>query len=175
MFLKKLYQYNKFLFFIVLVFLLGYGYLNYKWGISATPIHQYGMYSGKAFLKDTLQLYIVKANVKIIEESAISQTERDIIQSYPDYYEKHKNSNDQVYNTVSVFFNYAGFSTEKNRYKFVNDINHSLFNKWYLQKIETIIKEPIKSIQVIKQQLSWQSDRLTAIGKPTKITFIAAE
>ena len=175
MFLRKLYQYNKILFFIVLIFLLGYCYLNYKWGITATPIQQYGMYSGKAFLKDTLKLYIVKANGKIIEEAAISQIERDIIQSYPDYYEKHIMSNNAVYNTVSVFFKYAGISTEKNRFKFVNTINDNQFNDWYLNKIEHIIKEPIIKIQVFKQRLCWESGRLGAIGKPTKISFIAAE
>ena len=175
MFLKKLYQYNKILFFVVLVFLTGYIYLNYKWGMTATPIQQYGMFSGKAFLKDTLQLYIVKANGKKIEESYISQTERDIIQSYPDFYEKHTQSNNEIYNTLSVFFNYAGLSTEKNRYKFVNNITDSQFNKWYLNKIEGIIKEPIVSIEAYKQQLTWESDSFRVIGKPAKISFIGAE
>ena len=85
MFLKKLYQQNKFLFVAVIVFLSTYLFLNFKWGVIATPVQQYGMFSGKFIIEDPLPVYLVKANGKLINNALLSPIERDLLQSFPEY------------------------------------------------------------------------------------------
>lgn len=175
MFLKKLYRHNKTLCLVVVAFLFAYIYLNYKWGMVATPIHQYGMFSGKHYFKDPLKVYFVKANGKNINEATISQIERDVLQTYPDYYEKQKSVNESVYNTVSAFFKYAAISAEKNRYKYLNTINDSLFTTWYQTKIREIIHEPLKYLEVTRQQFVWENGKLKPIDTAKKLSFIVPD
>lgn len=174
MFLKKLYRYNKLLALMVAGFLLGYIYVNYKWGMTATPVQQYGMFSGKYFIKDSLLLYTVKANDKIINSAALSLIERDLVQSYPDYFEKQQHTNEAIFNTVNIYFNYLGISAAKNKYKFINNTSDAVFSNWYRSKMEDIINEPIRSLEVYKQNVVWDNKKLQLIDTPVKIIFIAA-
>lgn len=174
MFLKKLYRHNKIFFFIVAGFLSCYIYLNYKWGITATPINQYGMFSGKYFIKDPLLVYSVIANNKIIPLADLTLIQRDLLQSYPDYYEIEKHNNEAIFNTMSPYFKYLGISAGKQQYKFTNQCNALLFSNWYKSKIENIIKEPINSLYVYKQYFVWEYQKLQPIDTPVKLTFIAA-
>lgn len=175
MFFKKLYGYNKSFCLAVVVFLMAYFYLNYKWGLIATPIQQYGMFSGKQFLKDTFTVYTVSANGKSINETTISQIERDAIQSYPEYYKKQEVNNEVVFFTLKKYFEYAGISMGNQQYKYRNAINDSQFNKWFKTRIEKIINEPVHNPVVHQQKLTWKNNNLIAIGSPIKCSFIAAE
>jgi hypothetical protein len=174
MFLKKLYRHNKIFFFVAVGFLSGYIYLNYKWGITATPINQYGMFSGKYFIKDSLLVYSVKANNKMINFADLSLIQRDLLQSYPDYYEMEKHNNEAIFNTISNYFNYLGIPAGKQQYKFTNQCSAVLFSKWYQSKIENIIKKPITSLNVYKQYFVWENQKLQPIDTPVKLIFIAA-
>lgn len=175
MFFKKLFRYNKSFCLVVVVFLLAYFYLNYKWGLIATPIQQYGMFSGKQFLKDTFTVYVVTANGKKINETTISQIERDAIQSYPEYYKKQEGNNEAVYNTMKKYFEYAGIAMDNQRFKYRNAINDSQFNYWFKCRIEKILNEPMHNPVVYQQKLIWENNSLKAIDSPIKFSFIAAE
>ena len=175
MFFKKLYGYNKSFCLAVVVFLMAYFYLNYKWGLIATPIQQYGMFSGKQFLKDTFTVYTVIANGKSINETEISQIERDAIQSYPEYYKKQEVNNEVVFHTLKKYFEYAGISMENQRYKYRNAINDSQFKYWFKSRIEKIPNEPMLNPVVYRQKLIWENNSLKAIDTPIKFSFIAAE
>ncbi len=52
MFLKKLWYYNKALFSFVTAFIIAMAIIMYKWGIVATPVLQFGMYSSKFYTSD---------------------------------------------------------------------------------------------------------------------------
>ena len=45
MFLKKLYQHNKFWFVVIILFIAGQLFINYKRGVVFSPFYHYGMYS----------------------------------------------------------------------------------------------------------------------------------
>jgi hypothetical protein len=107
MFLKQLYRYNKKIFIAVLIFLLAFLYINYKWGVVATPVLQYGMYSGPFYLKDTQSLYIIKANDERINEATLSFTDRDFLQLYPESYLSQKKINADCYTTMARYMRLA--------------------------------------------------------------------
>lgn len=132
------------------------------------------MFSGKYFIKDSLLVYSIKANNKMINFADLSLIQRDLLQSYPDYYEMEKHNNEAIFNTVSIYFTYLGISAGKHQYKFTNQCYPLLFSNWYKSKIENIINEPITSLYVYKQYFVWENQKLQPIDTPVKLTFIAA-
>ncbi len=169
MFFKELYRHSRAGCFIVAVFLLAYIYINAKWGVVATPVLQFGMYSSPFHTKDTQEVYMVKANEKMINCAELSFSECDIVQLFLHDYERQLSVNTAVYNTMH---NYPGLHSLMSYKNFTNQVTDKVFTSWYKQKMEKIIGEPIDSLSVFKQDLVWQQNRLQASGTPTKINFI---
>jgi len=172
MFIKKLYRYSKGMFITFIVFVMAFVVINYKWGMVATPILQYGMFSGVFHTKDTQTVYIVEANHKLINNGKISFTNRDIIQIYIDNYLRYKAVNWSAYNTMKKYIGYAGLSSFMTTDKFTAVISDTTFTNWYRSKMETITGEPITSLAVYQQHFVWEDTTLTAIDAPSKLTCI---
>jgi hypothetical protein len=172
MFITKLYTHSKIGCFAFISFIMAFIFINYKWGVVATPVLQYGMFSGKAYLKDTQAIYIIEANHKIIDCTMISLTERDILQVYPDYYEKQNAINQTTYTTMKKYMRYSGLSGLMNIDKFTNKITDSVFTNWYKLKVKKIINEPVLSLSVFKQHFLWKNRRLEPIDTPLKLSYI---
>jgi hypothetical protein len=172
MFIKNLYQYSKAMFLAFTLFVLAFIFINYKWGMVATPVLQYGMFSGVFHVKDTQTVYIVEANHKLINNGEISFTNRDIIQVYIDNYQRYKAVNWSVYNTMKKYIGYTGLSSFMNAGKYTAAISNTVFTNWYRSKMEAITGEPIVSLVVYRQHFVWQDTALTAIDVPSKLTCI---
>ncbi len=172
MFIKKLYQYSKILCISTIVFLLVFIYINYKWGITATPVLQYGMFSTPFYIKDTQTVYRIEANGKMINNAVISLIDRDIIQISLENYERQRPVNTSAYTTMKKYISYIGLGSFMNSEKFTNSISDSEFTNWYKLKLEKIIKQPIKSLAVYKQQFIWQATMPEPIDSPSKLTCI---
>ncbi len=175
MFFTKLYQQNKFLFLAVIVFLSVYLFLNYKWGIIATPVQQYGMFSGKFMIDDPLPVYWVEANGKMINHAGLSPIERDLLQAFPEYYQTQKSNNEAVYNSIRKFIFPGGALVESShKYKFFNQVNDTIFSNWYRARVTEIINEKVDSLAVYQQFFRWKDHRLHPIDTPVKLKFIVA-
>jgi len=172
MFIKKLYRYSKTMFFAFTVFVLAFVVINYKWGLVATPVLQYGMFGGVFHSKDTQDVYIVEANHKFINNGKISFTNRDIIQVYIDNYQRYKELNWSAYNTMKKYIGYTGLSSFMTTDKFTPVISDTTFTNWYRSKMEAITGEPITSLNVYLQHYVWQDTVLAAIDAPSKLTCI---
>ena len=172
MFIKKLYRYSKAMFFVFIVFVIAFVFINYKWGMVATPVLQYGMFAGVFHVKDTQAVYLVEANHKFINNGKISFTHRDIIQVYMDNYLRYKAVNWSAYNTMKKCIGYAGLSSFMTNDKYTAAISDTIFTNWYRSKMETIIGEPIQSLTVYQQHFVWQDTALAAIDVPSKLTCI---
>ncbi len=172
MFIKNLYRYNKVMFFGFVVFIIAFIFINYKWGMVATPVLQYGMFAGTFHLKDTQTVYIVEANHKVINNGEVSFTNRDIIQVYIDNYQRHKAVNQSVFTTMKKYISYIGLSSLMNNDKYTAAITDSVFTNWYRTKMETITGEPIQSMAVYRQHFVWQDKALAAIDAPSKLACI---
>jgi hypothetical protein len=169
MFIKKLYQYNKTACCLFMAFIAAFTYINYKWGITAAPILQFGMYSSPVYLKDTQTVYVVVADGETVNCAGLSLTNRDIIQLYPADYQRSKNVNEAVYNTMLPFMGFTGLMHTA---KFNPEVTDSSFTNWYKQKLQVILKKQIDSLQVFKQDFLWQHNALQPIGSPYKLPCI---
>jgi hypothetical protein len=172
MFLKDLYHYSKAMFVAFTVFILAFVVINYKWGAVATPVLQYGMFSGVFHTKDTQTVYIVEANHELINNGKISFTNRDIIQVYIDNYQRYKEVNLSAYNTMKKYIGYAGLSSFMNTDKFTPLISDTTFTTWYRSKMEAIAGEQITTLNVYQQHFVWHDTALVAIDAPSKLTCI---
>jgi hypothetical protein len=173
MFINRLYKFNKISCIIFIAFMLTFIYINYKWGIVATPILQNGMYSKPVYLKDTQTIYFVKANDKTIDCSKITLTERDILQVYPDYFEKQKINNQTVYNTMQKYVAAVSLTSFYDKEKFVNNIPDSIFANWFTLRVQKIIDEPVLTLNVFKQQFTYKNDELVAVDTLLKLNYFA--
>lgn len=169
MFIKKLYQYNKTASCLFIAFIAAFAFINYKWGITAAPILQYGMFSSPMYLKDTQTVYVVVADGEIIDCSRLSLTNRDIIQLYPADYLRSKSVNAAVFNTMQPYIGLTGLMQPV---KYNPDVTDSSFTNWYKQKLQGILKRRIDSLQVFKEDFLWQGNTLQPIRSPYKLRCI---
>ncbi len=170
MFLKKLYRHNKTLFLLFSGYLCAFGYINYKWGVIATPVLQYGMYSGKYRLQDTITVYRVLANNRLIDPSLVSTGQNDFIQTYLGLYPAYQENNRLV---TKTFHSYLGFLPGGGipAERLVTD---EAFTKWFKQKIQAIVVEPIQKLEATCQHFVWQSRGLVPIDTASKLDFLDA-
>ncbi len=172
MFLKQLYRYNKKIFIAALIFLAAFLYINYKWGVVATPVQQYGMYSGPFYLKDTQSIYIIKANGKQINEAALSFTNRDFLQLYPESYLSQKKINADCYATMARYMRLVGLSGFMTPDKFTNKTDDVIFGKWYCDHVKQVTGNTIDSISIYRQQFVWAAAQLQPADTPVKLLSI---
>lgn len=169
MFIKKLYQYNKTACCLFIAFIVAFTFINYKWGITAAPLLQYGMYSSPLYLKDTQTVYVVVANGETINCSRLSFTNRDIIQLYPATYLNSKSINAAVFNTMKPYFGFTGLMQPE---KYNTELTDCSFTSWYKHKLQAILKKRVDALQVFKQDFLWQDNMLQPIGSPYKLLCI---
>ena len=172
MFLKKLYHFNKSTFFLLILLFTIYGYINYKWGVTATPVYQYGMFSNKMYLKDTQTIYKIFVDDKYLDISKYSFEKRDMILISLQNYSKQQVVNNAVVNTLKIIPQKTGFSGLIKPVLYQNNITDAIFTRWYKQFLERITGEKIRSIAVYQQKTIWVNNKVTAITTPQKLSFI---
>ena len=160
--------------FLFVAFIILFGLINYKWGVVATPVLQYGMYSSPLYTKDTQTVYIIEADKKIINSAEISLTERDILQIFPDNYEREKLVNEAAYVTMKKYISYTGLVGDMSYDKYSNEVTDSIFSNWYKTKVEKITGNQVQSLSVYKQHFVWKQKKLEPIDTITKLTYIGA-
>jgi hypothetical protein len=173
MFISLFYKYNKWSCTLFCLFILAFLFINYKWGVVASPVTGFGMYSKKVYLTDTQAVYFIKANNKLVEADKLSINDRDVLQIFLERYEKHTNINAYVYNLMVNYFSAIGLKNAVNKDAFFNTIDSTVFKNWYVTKISRMVKEPVAKIEIYKQQFVWKQDRFTSIDTLQKLPFFA--
>lgn len=158
-----------------MLFIILFGVINYKWGFVATPVLQFGMYSQVFHTKDTQTVYIIEANNKVINCAEISLTNRDILQLYPENYEKEKIRNEAAYLTMKKYISFTGLSGFMNYEKFSNKISDSLFTIWFKTRVERITGSPVNSLHVFRQHFVWNSKELEAVDSLSKLKYLGTQ
>ena len=138
----------------------------------ATPVLQYGMYSSVFYTKDTQTVLIVEANNKMINPAEISLTERDILQIYPENYEKGRTVNEAAYETMKKYIRYTGLGGYMKYDDYRNRVTDSIFSAWYKTKVEKITRIPVHSLNVYRQHFVWKQKKLEPDDTLTKLTYI---
>src|ERR1700744_4254191 len=107
MFIKELWTYSKKITIAFILFIILWGYFNYKQGAVAAPLFVYGMYSGKFFIKDTQRVIQLYANNKVIDLTKYSIIDRDLLQTSLQNYVAQKTVNEGVFLTMKRILDHA--------------------------------------------------------------------
>ena len=174
MFLKELWRYHKLGFALLVLFLGLMAFLNYKHGAVATPIFQYGMYSGRIYIQDTQKVYQLKVNNQLLNLSKYSFSEIDIIQGSLINYKKQEVNNDAVFLTMKSIMSKIGVGHFMHQSSYSNNITNTAFTLWYKNIVQKIIGYPVYSLEVYEQKYIWQTDSLKPASSPIKQLFIVA-
>jgi len=173
MFFKKLYQHSKLLFWIFISFLFAFVFLNYKWGVVATPVYQYGMYSGPIYLSDTLHLMQVNINGEKLNMGKYSFASKDKMLVMPDRYLKSLHQNKAIQQSLQRIFTPVGMGSLFKSDKFVHQVQPQLFMQWYRNQLQNFIHEEINSIEILQQDYLRQATHLVPVAAPQKIDGLA--
>jgi hypothetical protein len=173
MFFKKLYQHSKLLFLIFVSFLFAFVFLNYKWGVVATPVYQYGMYSGPMYLRDTLHLMQVNINGKKLNMGKYTFASKDKMLVMPDKYLKSLHQNKAIQQSLQRIFTPLGMWSLFNSDKFVQQVQPQIFMQWYRNQLQRFIHEEINSIEILQQDYLRQATHLVPLATPQKIDGLA--
>ncbi|HNJ93908.1 MAG TPA: hypothetical protein PLS65_03995 [Ferruginibacter sp.] len=175
MFIKRLYRYNPFLFVAFILFLLAFLVVNYKWGTVATPVMQFGMYSKHYSVKDTQVVFLVDVNGKRIDAAALSLSDRDLFQIYPDAFFRQPAANTAARETMRKYLAPVGLDGYMSDKKFINPVADSSFWHWYGAMAAKVLDEPIQTMAVYKQAFTWGSGKLEPAGSPVKLYSLGIE
>ena len=169
MFLKKLFHFNKVLCIVLVFFFASFCFINYKHGLVAAPVFQYGMYSDVFHKSDTQEVYHFYVNDKMIDLTKYDFANRDNILATVSYYKKSKQSNLDFYATIKRIFNKIGLGKFMLQDTYTNKITDEQFMDWYKKYLEHIIDSPIDKLVIYSQLYAWQSDFLKPVSTPEKI------
>lgn len=171
MFLKALFNFNKIYFLVSLLLLLAFLFINYKWGMVASPISHYGMYSGIYKTKTAKTIYTHIVNGEVLKSQNLTIIQNDFLQSFPAYYESENTINHAVFNTMLPYLNKLSLAQQKDSAKFLNHYTKEEFKNWYVQKLSNIVNNKIDSFSIFRQNYIWNNTELAPAGLATKIDF----
>lgn len=175
MFLQQLYRYNKFLFGALLVFITAMLIINYKWGVTATPVQQYGMYSRKMYLADTQKVIRLEADGQPVDFSKYSPVNRDLMQLPVIRFARQQQVNQTAFATMQGIFAKMGLSGLLHAHCFTNDTDTAVFNRWFKAKVENITGRKINSLRVSESYYVWDGKQLHETVSNINPVTIAAD
>lgn len=173
MFLKEFWQFNRSGAVCLLLFVVIWTYLNYKQGAIATPILQFGMYSGKYYTSDTQYVQQLYVNNQKLDFTKYSMSDRDQLQYYPQKFLLEKDRNERVFIKMKQLFGKVGLAALMQKDKYTNRTTCDEFGRWYRNKVAAITAKKINELSVFEQKYIWLNGMLTPVGTPLKISCIA--
>lgn len=149
MYLQQLYRVNKFWFVVVFFFMGGQLFINYKRGIVITPLYHYGMYSRKATMPNTIELYEIVINGKVLQPFHFSSQKWDkFILPIEEYCKMEKHNNDLFLKEINRVLHKVSFVP--NSKNFMIEKTPNQFLAWYKKYTSKIISIPINQIEIHK-------------------------
>jgi hypothetical protein len=170
MFLSKLYKYNKALFIAFLLFIVSFVYINFKWGVVAAPVFQYGMFSGVHRSQDPQTIYTVIADGKNVDLTTLSFEQRDLLVQQLALYNKHREINASVANVMQFTAQLISGDRWENIYQPV--FNDTIFSAWYKQKLHRATSLPCTTVEVFRQTFQYTHKDFRPISYKEKLMFI---
>ncbi len=172
MFLKELLHYNKKLFLCFVIFLAFFVFLNFKWGVVASPVHQFGMYSGRYTVKDTQEVYRIYVNEQLIDFTNLSLAQRDQLQFPLFYFERQKQNNLAVFTTMKRVLSKVLIGKLMKEEDYTNQVSSIAFTNWYSNKLQQMLGYPVTKLEVTAQKYIYQNNTLQPTAEPRKLPFI---
>ncbi len=146
MFLKQLYKYNRWYFFLVILFISGQLLVNFKRGAVFSPFFHFGMYSQVMDPQNQYTVFEVVVDGKMLQGKDFNPWEWDKLFQPLVYFVSIPNSNSLYKNEVQRVF--SKFSIRANEKRFVQQCNYDQFMAWYKSYLSGILPEPASTVQV---------------------------
>lgn len=151
MYLKKVFHYSRFLFFLTILFTGIQLYINLKVGVTATPFLHYGMYSSKYFLPSSIEVWELVVNTKKLN-----------LQGY------HPKIVDKILEPLNIFYKLpydSGITYQTRRFltvvsmpykeaNFHQNLTEEKFKKAYLKHLNMVLNVTIREIIVYRNTYS---------------------
>jgi hypothetical protein len=174
MFIKKLYRHSKMGCFVFVAFTMAFIFINYKWGVVATPVFQYGMFSTSFYLKDTQTAYRIYVNDQEIDLTKYAFAKRDMLLVLLENYEKEKIVNTEVFLTMRQLLKKTGVGYLMKQAYYSNNINDTTFTVWHKKLLEKMLGYPVVNAAVFRQKVILKNSVVQPVSSPEKIPFLVA-
>lgn len=141
MYLKQLYQHNKWLFCAIVLFITGQLSNNIRQDIAISPVYSYGMYSMPVTPSNSYTVPEIFINGKQLQAKDFSPQQWDNIILPVTKFNAQQNWNlNQWQQDISRLLPFS------DSLKFVNNITEAQFRKWYSKRLLSISDQPADSV-----------------------------
>ena len=165
MFLRKVYNHSKWMFVVMICFIIGQALINYNHGAVATPLYNYGMYSEAFKVKPAYDVIIVEVNGSPLRGQDFSIQQWDKIYLPIRYYLSADSNNNQMIAIRNRMYTHLHLNSlkEKNQ-QFINPpLSPQQFMSWYSNYLEQVVGDPIKTLTIKEAYYSTTNIKLTPI------------
>ncbi len=173
MFLPKLFRHSKALFLALVGFVILFGYLNLKWGVTATPIYQFGMFSGIEKLTDTQQVYYFIVNSKPVSISHLPFPERDQLLASLGQYRLQSSRNPAAFGVIRALAAGAGVAGVMKADNYINHFTEPEFARWYIHLFQKYSGIPTRELIVYTKSFIRQKGKFIMLQSlPNDTLFV---
>jgi hypothetical protein len=151
MYLKQLLHHNKFWFGVIVLFITGQLFINFKRGMVFSPFFHYGMYSEVTKPKDSYPVFEVIVDEEVLQAKDFTPQQWDKIQQPLIYFNKHKEWNSYQFLEANRLFNLSDSP------KFMNSLTKRSFYTWYQNYLSLVLDKKVMTLLV--QQKSYSPAR----------------
>lgn len=147
MYLIKLIKKNKFLFFLIIGFFFIQIFINAKRGLTATPFLHYGMYSAKAEISDTLFIYKIFVNGKLLRlNDNFPETNDQILGPIKKYFSLPLKGNNIYHSHINKYLSALKIPHRSESFTFF--MTELEFLKWYKKRLEKLTKQNVNTLDI---------------------------
>ena len=168
MFIKNLYQYSKTAFIAFVLFIVLFIIINYKWGVVATPVYQYGMFSSVFHIKDTQTVYHIYINDTKLDITQYHFAERDMFLISLENYAKSPKSNSVIFFIMKRLLDKTGSGSLMQQANYSNTVSDTTFSLWYKKLLQQTIGYPVLKAAVFTQKYILEGKSLKPVSSPQK-------
>jgi hypothetical protein len=148
MYLKQLLHHNKFWFAMIVLFIIGQLFINFKRGMVFSPFFHYGMYSAMMKPKNNYPVFEVIVDEEVLQAKDFTPQQWDKIQQPLIYFKEHKEWNSDQFSEANRLFGLSDTS------KFMNNLPKRSFYTWYQNYLSLVLEKKVMTLLVQQKNYS---------------------
>ena len=152
--------------------------LDLAHSVTVFPFVHYGMYSESFPRPDSLEVFQVTADGRLLKPEELSPYRWDMVQTPLAAFEKKTRTEDFAFDKEKMGqgMRWAGLGAWYNRLKpnLDNTVGVESFASWYKRYLEGLLGHPIESLRVEKRWYRWQEGRMQLIRQAAYINLSPA-
>ncbi len=170
MFISRLFRHSKIAAICFVSVIVAFLYINYKWGVVASPLYQLGMFSRPVHTSDTLIVYTIHVDDKPLLLNELPFVHNDMLLVSLSRLEDHREHN---LNVMGVFNKFSLKMLKKplSHETFTNKITDAQATDWFKNLLKSY-QVQVSKLSVTSNRYVWINQQLTAIGSPEIKNFI---